>query len=244
MRACGLMNVSVVPDERFLSEVAHRLEKWFAEHGRRYPWRALREPFLILVVELLLQRTRASMVERAFHYILEHYNDPHRLASASTTELNAVFSELGLLYRAERLKTIAEVLVEKYGGRVPNAIEELLQLKGVGVYIASAVMNFGYDVPTPVVDKNVMRVFNRLLGLTSEIQVRETIYRLYSFGDHVTLAYALIDLGAMICTASPKCRDCPLRDICNKNPLRKERWRMLRKVVIGGKVRLREQPVK
>lgn len=238
------MATSITSDERFLSEVARRLERWFAEHGRRYPWRGLREPFLVLLVEFLLQRTRASMVERVFQDIIKRYGDPCKLASASTDELNTVFSGLGLLYRAERLKAVAKEIVERYGGRVPCTMDELLRLRGVGVYIAGAVLNFGCGVPTPVVDKNVMLVFNRLFGLTSEVRVREIIHRLYSFGDHVALAYALIDLGATVCTTLPRCKDCPLNDMCNKNTLRRGEWKMLRKVVISGKIQLREQPVK
>lgn len=231
-------------DADFLSELARRLEEWFRGHGRRFPWREVWDPFVVLMVEFLLQRTRAETVAKVFHILVTRYGSPEKLSSASIDELRKFFSKLGLLYRAERLREVARELVEKHGGQVPRRLEELLLLKGVGMYIASATLNFGHRLATPVVDGNVMRVFNRLLGLTSERQVRDLISRLYAFGDHVTLAYALIDLGAMICAEPARCTTCPLNDLCRNLPLMKEKWRIIRKVMVRGEVQLREQPVR
>jgi len=233
-----------VHGEDVFPELVRRLEDWFRKHGRRFPWRGTRDPFVILVTEFLLQRTRADVVERAFHSLFSRYKSPEDLASADIGELRELFSGLGLFYRAERLRNIALALVKRYGGQVPRDLESLLLLKGVGVYIASAVLNFGHGIPTPVVDRNVMRLFNRLFGLTSERRVRDLIERLYTLGDHVPLAYAFIDLGAMVCTEPPRCQSCPLDGLCGKYPPRKGEWRMLRKVVLGGRVLLREQPAK
>ncbi|MEM1829529.1 MAG: hypothetical protein QXV79_02700 [Thermofilaceae archaeon] len=224
--------------------IAKRLEKWLGEHGRRFPWRRVKDPYRVMVVEFLLQRTRAEAVERVYEEVFRRFPSIESLASAEVASLKDIFSNLGLLYRAMRLVKIARHVLENYGGRVPSRIEDLLRLEGIGVYIASAVLNFGHDIPTPVVDKNVMRVANRLWGKTSESDVRKLIEELYRHGDHRAIAYALIDLGALICTEKPRCKACPLNDVCPKLPLSKERWRMLRKVITAeGKVVLREQPV-
>ena len=230
--------------ENFLKEVARRLSDWFSRQGRRFPWRRFESPDIVLVTEFLLQRTRAETIERVFDEFISRWSDISKIASASPDELRKFFSKLGLLYRWERLIGVAREIEEKHGGKVPCDFEELLRLKGIGVYIASAVLNFGCGKPTPVVDKNVMRVMNRLAGITRETEARRFIEHLYKFGDHRVLAFALIDLGATVCREIPDCGRCPLDDICPKHRLNKGEWRMLRKVVDkSGRVRLQEQPV-
>jgi len=235
--------VSAVPGERY-REIAERLEKWCVASCREYPWRKTSDPYVILVTEFLLQRTRADVVEKLFGYLFSKYRNARELASARREDLYGFFSKLGLLYRAQRILEVAKEIVKEYGGVVPCNMERLLLLRGVGVYIASAVLNFGCDQPTPVVDKNVMRVLNRLFNITSEWEGRRVISELYRYGDHKLIAYALIDIGALICKEIPRCAVCPLNNVCPKYPLRKHEWRMLRKVLRRGRVILQEQPTK
>jgi len=231
------------PDE-FLADIAKRLERWYEQHGRRFPWRAVSDPYVIFATEFLLQRTRAETIEAAFHDFFTRYPTVRALAEAAPEDVRRFFSRLGLLYRGERLWAAAREIVKKHGGAVPDSMEELLKLRGVGVYIASAVLNFGFGVPTPVVDKNVLRVMNRLANIVSETEARRFIAALFRRGDHRRIAYALIDLGALVCTETPRCEKCPLASVCPRHPLRKGDWRMLRKVVRkDGSVRLQEQPV-
>jgi len=231
-------------NEDLLKEIARRLTEWYMRYGRRFPWRTIEDPNIILVTEFLLQRTRAETIEKAFNIFISKYGDIAKLASTSPHELQKFFFKLGLFYRGERLISIAKEIKEKYDGKVPCDFEKLLRLRGVGVYIASAVLNFGCEKPTAVVDKNVLRVLNRLAGITRETEARHFIESLYQFGDHKVIAYALIDLGATICKENPNCSKCPLNDICPKHPLKKDKWRMLRKVIgKRGKIRLQEQPV-
>jgi len=223
---------------------AKRLEEWLAKHGRRFPWRRVKDPYRIMVVEFLLQRTRAETIERVYDEVFRRFPDVESLATAEITDIKDIFSRLGLLYRAMRLINIARDVLKNYGGYIPSTIEELLRLKGIGVYMASAILNFGHGIPTPVVDKNVMRVANRLWGETRESNIRKFIEELYKHSNHRAVAYALIDLGSLICREKPRCSECPLNDVCPKLPLLKEKWRMQRKVIIvGGKVILKEQPV-
>jgi len=233
-----------MPSEDKFKEIVEKLLEWFNGNGRKFPWRTVNDPYVILVTEFLLQRTKAEVVERTYYEFFSKYPTIESLAYSNTTDLRKFFSNLGLLYRGERLKMIAEEILEKYGGTIPCEMEALLKLRGVGVYIASAVLNFGCDVPTPVVDKNVLRVLNRLGGIVRETVARHVILKLYRYGNNRKIAYALIDIGAITCLENPRCAACPLDDICPKFPLQKSEWRMLRKIVKkDGSTELREQPV-
>jgi len=230
--------------EEQLKAIAEKLEMWCRTNCREYPWRKSDDPYTILVTEFLLQRTRSDIVLRVFNDFFLKFGTIDKLASAKKEELYSFFNKVGLLYRAERLLETAKNVVEKYGGKIPCDFDELLSLNGVGVYMASAVLNFGCNKPTPVVDKNVMRVMNRVFNVTSEREAREIIVGLYRYGDHKLVAYALIDVGALICLEPPRCVVCPLNGVCAKYPLRKNEWRMLRKAIRGGRIGIGEQPVK
>lgn len=224
-------------------ETAKRLERWFDRHGRRFPWRLESDRYKLFIVELLLQRTRAETIEKIYREFFDMYPSLGQLASADVQELRGFFSRIGLKYRAERLKETARSILARYGGEVPCDADSLLKLKGVGVYIASALLNFGCGIPTPVVDRNVMLVLNRYAGITRETHAREIISEIYKYGDNRKIAYALIDIGALICRRE-LCRECPLDDLCPKIPPAKDSWRMLRKVTNKhGVLVLREQPV-
>ena len=232
-------------DEERFKEIVRALIEWYKKHGRSFlPWRGIKDPNVVLITEFLLQRTKAETIQRIYHEFMSSFGTIGKLASTSPEELQRFFRKLGLFYRGERLVQVSKEIVEKYGGKVPCDMEELLKLHGVGVYIASAVLNFGCGIPMPVVDKNVLRVLNRLEKITRESQARRFIEKLYRYGDHVEIAYALIDLGALVCKEQPKCSICPLRELCPKYPLKKREWKMLRKVITkNGRVKLQEQPV-
>lgn len=226
-----------------MQEIAMLLERWFAENGRHFPWRAVKDPYRVMVVEFLLQRTKAETVERIHDEFFRRFPDISALAKTDHKNVEVIFSKLGLMYRASRLVNVARHILEKYNGHFPCNAEVLLELNGVGVYIMSAILNFGCDIPTAVVDKNVMRVANRLWGVQHETDARKLIEGLYEYGDHRTIAYALIDLGATVCKDKPRCELCPLNNVCPKLPLKKENWRMLRKVWTTTGMVLKEQPV-
>lgn len=227
------------------AEIAARaLENWFEKHGRMFPWRFSNDPYRILVVELLLQRTRAEMVNRLYSSFFEKYPTLESLASAKIEDLNRFFSKLGLMYRGIRIKKIAEEILKKYGGAIPCNMDSLLRLHGVGIYIASAVLNFGCDCPVPVIDKNVLRMLSRFRGMARESSMREFISELYKYGDHKKLAYALIDIGSLICGRKMLCDKCPLDKFCPKLSIAEESWRVLRKVIDKqGRIKLQEQPI-
>jgi A/G-specific adenine glycosylase len=228
--------------EARLRQIANTLIAWFDLKGRTFPWRFKEDRYLVLATEFLLQRTKASVAKNAYEGFFHKYDTLAKLADSKEKTLADFFIPLGLNYRGPRLVGLARELEKNQAGQIPCDMDSLLRLRGVGVYIASAVMNFACGTPTPVIDKNVLRVLNRHFGIVRESDGRKLISALYRFGDCRKLAYALIDLGAIVCLAN-QC-SCPLRDILPNFPLKKKQWRMLRKVIDGrGNVVLREQTV-
>ena len=227
--------------EEQLALVAKQLSAWYDQSGRRFPWRFKGDSYHVLATEFILQRTRASVANQVYEAFFEKYESLRKLASSDERTIIRFFSPLGLRYRGPRLLELAREIEKSRSGTIPCSMDALLKLRGVGVYVASAVLNVACLIPTPVVDKNVMRVLNRHLGIVKESKGRELISTLYRHGDSRKLSYALIDIGATVCLDNG-CA-CPLREILPSFPLRKSQWRMLRKVIgENGSVVLREQP--
>jgi A/G-specific adenine glycosylase len=184
--------------------VRDALLAWYREHGRDLPWRSTRDPYAILVSEVMLQQTQASRVVPRYRSWLERWPSVEALASASTADVIREWQGLGYNRRALNLQRAARH-VEAYGWP-----EDLTELPGVGRYTADAVARFAFEQPVLPVDVNVRRVRERTGAAF----------------DH-TCAQALMDLGATICIARvPRCGECPLASEC---PSRGRRFEPLRK---------------
>ena len=203
-----------------------RLVHWFDHDKRDLPWR---DPecgaWGVLVSEVMLQQTPVSRVLPAFRAWMTRWPTPSDLASESVSEAVRMWDRLGYPRRAMRLHQAATVIVETHGGQVPRDLEDLLHLPGVGDYTARAVRCFAFGIPEPVVDTNVRRVVTRLVGGQAEagpprmvadrVAAHELLSQLSSGQDQCTGAAALMELGAVICTAKkPLCEQCPLADLC------------------------------
>ncbi len=177
---------------------------WYAERGRELPWRETRDPYAILVSEVMLQQTQASRVVPRWLAWLERWPTAQSLAAAATTEVIREWQGLGYNRRAVSLQRAARVVAER------GWPADLTELPGVGPYTAAAVGCFAFGRPVLPVDVNVRRVQERT-G--------------HEF-DH-TCAQALMDLGATVCIARvPRCGECPLASAC---PSRGQRFEPLRK---------------
>jgi A/G-specific adenine glycosylase len=184
--------------------VQNALLAWFAETERDLPWRRTRDPYAILVSEVMLQQTQASRVAPRYVAWLERWPSVEALAGASTAEVIRAWQGLGYNRRALNLQRAARHVA---GNGWP---EDLTILPGVGRYTADAVACFALDRPVLPVDVNVRRVQERTGAAF----------------DH-TCAQALMDLGATICIARvPRCVECPLAKAC---PSRGRRFEPLRK---------------
>lgn len=200
------------------------LLEWFASNRRDFPWRRTKDPYKILIAEVMLQRTKADQVVPTYESFLKRYPDPHTLSEASVAELKAEIFSLGLEKRAEGLKKLAEQLIEEHGGKIPSTKDSLVKLHGVGNYIANAILchSFGVDVPT--VDANFARLLVRVFSLKPKHPAQKD-KRIWAFAESLMLLVrgrarvlnlAILDLASKICTPQkPSCRICPLESVCD-----------------------------
>jgi A/G-specific adenine glycosylase len=199
-----------------------RLLRWYAKAHRNLPWRETRDPYAIWISESMLQQTRVETVIPYYERFLERFPDVQALATASLSDVLGEWAGLGYYSRARNLRAAAVAIVERFGGRVPSEVDELLSLPGVGRYTAGAVASIAFDRPAPVLDGNVIRVLARLLELREDVAKPAVRERLWAEATALArgarpgdLNQALMELGATLCTPrAPRCDACPLRGDC------------------------------
>jgi A/G-specific adenine glycosylase len=226
-----------------------RVLDWYAAHGRDLPWRKTRDPYAILVSEVLSHQTQISRVLPVYARLLGRYPTVTALARAPLADVKAITDPLGYKIRGRWLHSAALRVADRPGATFPETIEELRSLPGVGRYTAGAVMNFAHHLDAPVLDTNVARLLRRYFGLAATPRARTSV--LWSFatavipkGKGYLINQALMDLGAMICRAkAPRCEACPLRRSCVFR--RTSRLRLARPAVVSSppaRFRGRESP--
>ncbi|MEO7018735.1 MAG: A/G-specific adenine glycosylase [Ktedonobacteraceae bacterium] len=212
----------VAPAPAFVERVQHDLLAWYAYAGRDLPWRATSDPYAILVSEVMLQQTQVDRVLPKYQQFLAAFPTLADLAAAPTADVISAWVPLGYNRRAISLQAIARQVLADYAGKLPDTIEELLKLKGIGPYTAGAIACFAYQKQVATVDTNIYRVLHRVfLGLEHPEPKLSTV-AMFAFAEHVLPvgdAYnwhqALMDMGATICTsANPQCARCPLQESC------------------------------
>ena len=210
-----------VPPGLSIASFRRRITLWFNKHGRSYPWRETREPFQVLVAELMLRRTKADQVKPVYDRLFSEFPDVVSLAAAETSRIDEILYPLGLKWRTPAFVGVAQELVQKYGGKVPGTREELTTLPGVGDYVAGAVLSFAYRKTEWIVDANIVRLFRRYFGLTTSKEGRrdrhviETAKIYVACRDPRKANLAILDFSALICTPkNPKHQVCPLRKEC------------------------------
>lgn len=209
-------------DPKDVAWLRRQVRAWFKLHGRSFPWRCTRDPYKVLVAELLLQRTRADLVAAIYPKFIASYPDAKALAEADAAELVEVLRPLGFMHRNRRLVEVGRALVAQFGGSVPREEEQLRSLPGVGRYVANAVLLVAFDRPRPLLDPNVIRLLDRCFGVRSaRARPREDVALWTLLQQAVTprnprpIALGLIDLGATVCVPGrPRCSVCPLRRRC------------------------------
>lgn len=192
------------------------VDAWGEEHRRDLPWRATRDPWAVLVSEVMLQQTQVARVVGPWTGFLRRFPNPVACASASATEVVRAWAGLGYNRRALRLRQAAIAVVDRHGGRIPADHRALLDLPGVGRYTARAVLAFAFGHDVAVVDTNVGRVLARAaagrpLGPAEAQAVADAALTRGRGWEH---NQAMLDLGALHCTSRPACGGCPLRRSC------------------------------
>lgn len=202
----------MIVDEGKKKEFVINLLAWHAENKRTFSWRQTENPFYILISEIMLQKTDVKKVSEVYDKFIEKYPTPEALAIAELAELRKELALLGIHQRAERLKKTAEKIISEYGGEVPSEKDELLKLPGL-------CFAFGKDVP--IVDTNVIRLFERVFGVKSSKSRPRTDRKIWKFADQLIpkgkcreYNQALLDFAASLCTSKN-----PLSDICPENKI-------------------------
>jgi A/G-specific adenine glycosylase len=199
-----------------------RLLAWYRRNGRDLPWRDTKDPYNILVSEIMLQQTQVDRVIPKYHEFLAKYPTVADLARSPVEEVTRTWYPLGYNIRPVRLHGIAREAVARYGGAIPSSEEELLSLKGIGRYTAGAVRSFAFGIDAPILDTNVARVLARVFLPKANPKGGADRTRLWSLsealiprGNGYDFNQALMDFGATVCTArKPACQTCTMRTIC------------------------------
>ena len=209
-----------VPVDAFRKDLLN----WWTTNKREYPWRKTRDPYSVLIAEVLLHRTRADQVAPVYKDFLEKFPNISEVKHSSVEELTSVMKPLGLFWRIGLLKEMAAQICARFDGKVPQNREDLESLPGVSHYIATAVRCFAFGCADALLDTNTVRIAGRILGIqTTDGSRRSKKFRDILDGfmdrDHPReFNFALIDFGALVCRSrSPLCNDCLFNKYCQCN---------------------------
>jgi A/G-specific adenine glycosylase len=232
-----------------LTQLSH-FKSWFLERRRDLPWREDPSAYQVWISEVMLQQTRVAVVIPYFLRWMEKYPTIEDLASAPIEEVLKIWEGLGYYSRARNIHAAAQYIIEKYEGIIPQDSEKLREIKGLGDYTIGAIQSFAFHLKAPAVDGNVVRVISRLFKIEELVTRAATKKKIYELSlsllpddEPWVIAEALIELGATICTRSPKCGECPLALNCQAyrhgnpallpiNPPRKATTLLYRNVII------------
>ncbi|MFN0069942.1 MAG: A/G-specific adenine glycosylase [Chloroflexota bacterium] len=201
------------------ADLHQALITWYRDKGRNLPWRHTRDPYRILVSEVMLQQTQVDRVLPKYEQFLKRFPDLPSLAAASLSDVLRIWSPLGYNRRARYLHLTARAAQDRFRGELPSGLSDLRSLPGIGRYTAGAVACFAFEQSTPVVDTNIRRVLGRLvLGQFDGISEASAWHAATeATPDHDAYSWnqGLMDLGATVCTPeSPQCSTCPLAEHC------------------------------
>ena len=188
---------------------------WGARDLRDLPWRRERDPWRILVAEVMLQQTQVDRVIPKWTAFLDEFPTPSACADASLADVLRLWQGLGYPRRARNMHATAAIVVDEHGGRFPDDLDALLALPGIGPYTARAVLAFAFERDVAVVDTNIARVLARTAGgrLTPK-RAQAAADDLVPAGDGWLWNQVFMDLGATVCRPVPRCGECPLSDAC------------------------------
>ncbi|MEJ2599170.1 MAG: A/G-specific adenine glycosylase [Anaerolineales bacterium] len=210
---------STPPGEKLLS--------WYELNKRDLPWRRNTTPYTVWVSEIMLQQTRVETVIPYFQGWMERFPSVKALAQANLQEVLSAWEGLGYYSRARNIHKAAQIIVEQYGGHLPDDPQALRSLPGIGRYTAGAIASIAFGADTPALDGNIRRVLARLFNVSEPARSPAGEKRLWELAaEHLPAGragdfnQALMDLGATLCTPrAPDCERCPLSEDCAAHEL-------------------------
>lgn len=195
---------------------------WYNENKRELPWRSTKDPYKIWLSEIMLQQTRVAQGLPYYNKFVTEFPSVYDLADAKEEKVLKLWQGLGYYSRARNMHTTAKTIVKEFNGKFPTNYKELIKLKGVGDYTASAIASISFNEPEPVVDGNVYRVLARYFGIDLPINSSEGVKHFKSLAREVMNAenirdynQGIMEFGAIQCAPKkPYCLHCPLNDSC------------------------------
>lgn len=251
-------------NKELLSKFPALLLKWNSQHNtRKMPWKGEKDPYKIWLSEIILQQTRVEQGLKYYEKFVAAFPEISKLASAKDEKVYKMWEGLGYYSRCKNLIETARFISKKLNGKFPETFEEILSLKGVGNYTASAIASFAYNLPYAVIDGNVFRVLSRVFGIKKPIDstsgkklFSQLAAELLDKKKPGQYNQALMDFGAVICKPqNPLCKNCILQDHCfafkngliNKLPIKtkkvqiKTRWFNYLLIVYDGSIYIRKR---
>ena len=202
-----------------MNKVSKVLAKWYNAKHYNFPWRENNSAYSVWISEIMLQQTQVLTAAPYFLAWMKKFPTVNSVAIAHIDDLLKSWEGLGYYQRAHNILFAAQSIMNKYNGFFPKKYEELIELKGIGDYTASAIMSIAYNKPYPAIDGNLKRVVARLYGVNDLKNIikksKEHILDLMTNQNPSIINQSLMDLGREICKPKkPKCADCPVKEFC------------------------------
>jgi len=199
-----------------------KISAYYIENKRDLPWRKTKDPYKIWLSEIIMQQTQISQGTAYYYKFVETYPTVFDLAKAGEQDILILWQGLGYYSRARNLHHTAKEIVRKYAGQFPDNFQDLIKLKGIGEYTASAILSICFNKPYPAVDGNVLRVISRLYNISEPVNqtsgkklITEKCEKLICKKNPGDFNQALMDFGATQCTSSaPNCENCIFNNDC------------------------------
>ncbi len=209
-------------DPRWIARMRSALVRWYESAKRDLPWREDRDPYRILVSEMMLVQTTVTAVIPYYARFLERFPTVTALAEADETEVLKMWEGLGYYRRARQLHAAARAIAHEHGGVIPDDPDAIRALPGIGRYIAGAIRSFAFDQPAPILEANTQRVLARWLAWRDDLKSSRSQARLWEAAERLvplegpgTFNQAFMELGAFVCTPrAPMCLVCPVASDC------------------------------
>jgi len=210
-----------------MTSFSSKLINWHHKHGRKdLPWQIKITPYKVWISEIMLQQTQVKTVIPYFKKFINRFSNVSQLADSEEEEVLALWTGLGYYSRAKNLHKTSKILKEDYNSKLPNSLEDLVSLPGIGKSTAGAIISLGFNKRAAILDGNVKRVLARHKNINGEISKTKTLNDLWNISEELLpkkefriYNQSLMDLGATICKKNtPLCNTCPVtRDCVSKN---------------------------
>ncbi len=202
--------------------LGRKLLAWYKHHQRSLPWRKTNDPYRIWISEIMLQQTQVNTVIPYYQRFIKSFPNVRTLAVAPLPDVLKAWENMGYYSRARNIHAASRIIVKQWGGRIPDKLEEIKMIPGIGKYTAGAILSIAYGQAVPAVDGNVRRILCRLFAIRKpaddpreQKKLRDLAALLVPAKHSGEFNQGLMDLGATVCKAkNPDCSRCPLSGLC------------------------------